>query len=139
MIVANNLDFRIGSSGSPTTLIDLSNKVSSCDLQLEKDSHDSSTFNNSGNRSFIGGLKSRSFDVEFNWDSTLHSHLNGLFDSDVAVDFQYGINGNGSGQPRVTGKIILFSIGAPQTVGDIKKVTCTFSVTGSVTEGTYAD
>jgi hypothetical protein len=133
-----NVDFQLGSNGSPTALVDLSSKVSSVDFQREQDLPDVTAFNGNGARAFAAGLTQGSFSVEFFWDATVDEQLNNLVGYTTAVDFQYGPDGSTSGKPKYTGKCFLSSLGNPATVGDVKKFSGEFTITGAVTRGTFA-
>lgn len=132
------VQFELGSNGTPTVLVDLSNKVSQVDFSREQDLPDVTAFNGNGARAFAAGLTQGSFSVEFFWDATVDAHLNGLVGYTTAVDFEYGPNGDGSGEPKYTGKAFLQSLSNPATVGDVKKFSAEFIVTGAVTRATYS-
>lgn len=133
-----NINFELGSNGSPTSLVDLSDKVSSIDFGREQDLPDVTAFNGNGARAFAAGLTQGSFSVEFFWDATIDAQLNGLIGYTTAVDFQYGPDGDTNGYRQYTGDCFLASLSTPQTVGDVKKFSAEFQVTGAITAGTYS-
>lgn len=137
--VGTQINFEIGSNGTPTTLVTtLSNKVSNVDFSRTQDLPDVTAFNGNGARAFAVGLNEGEFGVEFFWDATVDAHLNGLINYTTAISFQYGPDGSTSGYPKYTGSCFLSDLSTPQTVGDVKKFSATFKVTGSITRSTFA-
>lgn len=138
-IASLNINFEIGSNGSPTTLVtSLSNKTRSCDFSRTQDLPDATAFNGSGAKSFVAGLNEGEFALEFFWDSTVDSHLSGLIGYTTAVNFQYGPDGSTTGYPKYTGTCFLSNLSMPATVGDVKTITATFKPTGAITRGTFS-
>ena len=135
--VGLNLDFQIGSNGSPTTEVDISTKVKSVDFSRVQDVLDVTAFNGNGFRAFAVGLQEATFDVEVFWDTTVDTHLSGLVGYTTAVEFIYGPDGTTSTRPKYTGSVFLESLSIPATIGDIKVFTATFKATGTITRTTY--
>ena len=134
-----NINFEIGSNGSPTTLVTtLSNKTKSCDFTRTQDLPDVTAFNNSGAKAFAMGLNEGEFGLEFQWDATVDAHLNGLIGYATAVNFQYGPDGSTSGYPKYTGTLFVTNVSQPSTVGAEKMISATFKPTGTITRGTFA-
>lgn len=136
--ISLNNDFRLGSNGTPSTLVDLSTKVSQVEFNREQDLPDVTAFNGNGARAFAAGLTQGSFSVEFFWDATVDGQLNGLVGYTTPINFQYGPDGGDSGKVRYTGTCFISSLSNPATVGDVKKFSAEFTITGAVTRGTYA-
>lgn len=132
-----NVDFRLGSNGTPSTPVDLSNKVSQVDFNREQDLPEVTAFNGNGARAFAAGLTQGTFSVEFFWDAAVDAQLNGLVGYTTPVDFQYGPDGSTSTYPKYTGKAFLTSLSNPATVGDVKKFSAEFQITGAVTRATF--
>jgi hypothetical protein len=135
--VSLNVDFELGSNGTPSSLVDLSTKVSKVDFPREQDNLDVTAFNGNGTRAFAVGLSQGSFDVEFFWDTTVDGQIAGLLGYTTAVNFQYGPDGTTTGRPKYTGSCFLKSFTIPATIGEVKKFSGTFQVTGAVTRATY--
>lgn len=135
--VGLSINFELGSNGTPTTLVDLSTKVRSIEFGREQDLPDVTAFNGNGARAFAAGLTQGTFSVEFFWDATIDSHLNGLIGYTTAVDFQYGPDGDTSGYPQFTGDCFLMSLSTPQAVGDVKVFSAEFQATGAITRSTF--
>ena len=135
--VGLNIDFQLGSNGTPTTEVDLSTKVRTADFSRTQDLPDVTAFNGNGARAFAAGLTEGSFDMEFFWDSTIDAHLNGLVGYTTPVEFIYGPDGTTSTRPKYTGTVFLESLNNPATIGDVKVFSATFKVTGAVGRTTY--
>lgn len=135
--VGLNIDFQLGSNGTPTTEVDLSTKVRTADMTRNQDLPDVTAFNGNGARAFAAGLTEGSFDMEFFWDTTIDGHLNGLIGYTTPVEFIYGPDGTTSTRPKYTGTVFLESLTVPATIGDVKVFQATFKVTGAITRATY--
>jgi hypothetical protein len=135
--VGLNIDFQLGSNGTPTTEVDLSTKVKTADMTRNQDLPDVTAFNGNGARAFAAGLTEGSFDMEFFWDTTIDGHLNGLIGYTTAVEFIYGPDGTTSTRPKYTGTVFLESLTVPATIGDVKVFQATFKVTGAIVRTTY--
>lgn len=135
--VGLNIDFQLGSNGTPTTEVDLSTKVRTADMSRTQDLPDVTAFNGNGARAFAAGLTEGSFDVEFFWDTTIDGHLSALIGYTTAVEFIYGPDGTTSGNPKYTGSVFLEDLSIPATVGDVKVFNATFKITGAVTRTVY--
>lgn len=136
--VSRTIDFRIGSNGTPTTLVDLSAKTTEASLNREADLPEATTFNSGNARSYAAGLTNATIEATFMWDATIDAHLKALVGYGTPVSFQHGEIGNTSGYPKATGSCFLQSLDKPQQVGDIMSIGASFQVTGAITDGTYA-
>lgn len=135
--VGLNVNFTLGSNGSPTTPVDLSTKVSSIDFGREQDLPDVTAFGTTGSRAYAAGLTSGTFKVELFWDATVDAHMNGLIGYQTAVNFVFGPDGSTSGYRKYTGTCFLKSLGEPIKVGEVKKFSMDFQITGAITATTY--
>ncbi len=135
--VAKLLDFRLGSNGTPTTLVDVSNKVSDIKTNRGADTPEVTAFNGSGAKDYAAGLTEGSLSVEFFYDATLDTHLNGVLGYDTPINFQLGGLGPATGNPKKTGTCILKKLDDPRKVGDVMKLSAEFQVSGPITSGTY--
>ena len=132
-------DFRLGSNGTPTTLVDLSDEVETITPNYEQDVVDVTTFNGNGARAFTPGLTQGTFSVTFNYSQTVYNQIAGLLGYRTLIDFQHGINGNANGQPKDTGKCFLSSFEAGGgAVGDKMVISAEFQISGPVTRATYS-
>jgi hypothetical protein len=135
--VAKLLDFRLGSFGTPTTLVDVSGKISDVKINRGADTPEVTAFNGSGAKDYAAGLTEGSFSVDFFYDATLDTHLNGLLGYDTPVNFQYGGLGAATGLPKKTGACLLKKLDDPRKVGDVMKFSAEFQVSGPIASGTY--
>lgn len=135
--VGLNVDFQLGSNGTPTTEVDISTKTRKVDFPRDQDILDTTAFNGNGFRAFAVGLQQATFSCEFFWDTTIDTHLSGLVGYTTAVEFIYGPDGTTSGRPKYTGTCFLKSLSIPATIGEIKVFTAEFQLTGTITRGTY--
>lgn len=135
--VGLNIDFQVGSNGTPTVKVDLSTKVKTADFPREQDVPDVTAFNGNGFRQFAVGLQQGTFECEFFWDTTIDTHLSGLLGYTTAVDFIYGPDGTTTGRPKYTGTAFLKTLSDPATVGDVKTFKGTFQITGTITRAVY--
>lgn len=134
--VGLSIDFQIGSNGTPTTEVDRSTYVRSVDFKRTMDVPDTTPFGVTA-RTYAAGLSDATFTVEFFWDTTIDTHMNGLIGYTTAVEFIYGPDGTTSGRPKYTGTVFLKDLSAPTTVGDVKVFTAEFQATGAITRTTY--
>lgn len=135
--VSLNLDFQIGSNGTPTTEVDISTKVKSVDFPREQDLLDVTAFGTTGFRSFAVGLQAATFTVEMFWDTTIDTHMNGLMGYTTQVEWIFGPDGTTSGRPKYTGFAFLKSLSNPVAVGEIKLFTAEFQISGIISRTTY--
>lgn len=131
-----NGDFRFGSNGTPSSLVNNSSKTKSVDFPREQDTLDATALG-STSRNYVVGLSSATLKAEMFWDSTLDAQIQGLIGYATAVTFNYGPDGSTTGYPKYSGSAFLKSAGTPIEVGGVKMVTVDFQITGDVTRGTY--
>jgi hypothetical protein len=108
-------------------------------LEEEVENHETTTFSNDS-KTYIIGLDDATFDVTFEYSTTLMTHLQGAkrgLSAGGSLSFQYGPAGTASGNIQYTGECYIASISTPTPVGDKIEVTVSFQVTGGVTQGTY--
>lgn len=124
------------SAGTP---VDLTAFVTSVSLELEKQVFDTTVFGNVGSRSKITGLKDGKFSVVFFNDTTVQTHLVGLWGvaSGTTHTFTYGPQGSGTGARRITGECIFPKIGIAAVVDDVERLPSDFECTGTVTIDTF--
>lgn len=133
--VGLNIDFQLDNTSG--TLVDLSVKTSSIDFGREQDLPEVTAFNGNGARAFAAGLTQGSFSCEFFWDATIDAHLNSLIGHTTALEFVYGPDGSTGGYRKYTGSCFMKSLSTPQQVGEVKKFSAEFQITGAVTATTY--
>lgn len=134
--VGLNIDWQIGSNGTPTTEVDRSSYVRSADFSRVQDVLDTTPFNVTA-KTYAVGLMDNTFSIEYFWDTTIDTHMQALLGYTTAVEFIYGPDGTTTGRPKFTGTVFLKSLSAPTTIGEVKVFTCEFQCTGAVTRTTY--
>jgi hypothetical protein len=135
--VGLNVDFQLGSNGTPTVKVDISTKTRTVDFPREQDVLDVTAFNGNGFRAFAVGLQQATFSCEFFWDTTIDTHLAGLVGYTTAVDFIYGPDGTTTGRPKYTGTAFMKSLSIPATIGEIKVFSAEFQISGTITRTVY--
>lgn len=93
-------------------------------------------------RKWRQGLVNGTMQVTGLWDDTTdtgsHTVLQGLSGLEVPTGFEAGPEGNGSGAVKLSGDCVLGSYEWSSEVGDMVMFTATFSISGSVTVGTFS-
>lgn len=138
MAVTAGKDAKFLLDNAAGSLTDLSTYVTSVDLTLDNQIHDTSTLG-VGSRSKITGIKDGKFSVKFFNDPTLQTHLVGLWGlaSGTTSTFSFGPQGNTAGMRRITGECILASLPIGADVNDVESITASFECTGAVTIDTF--
>lgn len=135
--VAQDTYFAFGSNGSTATEVDRSEYFDEISMPREMDEVDTTAFGNSGNRSFLPGLKEATFTASGNWDTTIDAHLEGIFDNQDTVEFEYCPIANTSGNVKYTGSFFLTSYEAGSaSVGEKSRFSITARITTAVTRTT---
>lgn len=136
--VAQLVQFKFGTSGSPSSNTDRSTYFDSITFPRESEEVETTAFGNAGNRTFLPGLKGATIQASGNYDGTIGAHIDAIFDGQTVVTFEYGpINGS-NGSPKYTGSMFVsnFEIGA--AVGEKIPFSMTCRITTAVTLGTYS-
>ncbi len=137
MGVAKSTVLKIGSAGTPSTLVDISTKTSGVKFPREADAVESTAFQAAGNaKTFLVGLINGQLSFEVNYDATIDAQLAGLLGVD-AVSFEYGPEGSTTGYTKYTGTFVLTKYEPPATVGQLIKGSVELQLTGQVTRTTY--
>jgi hypothetical protein len=138
MQAGKNLDFQLGSTGSPAVLVDLSNKVQTAGLDIERDLLEANRFNNSGAKSNLKGLYGGKFPVTFFYDATVYTQMLNAVLGDNTVNIQFGPEGSTSGKPKYTGAVHIHKISKPVEVNKVMVFTTDVTLDGVLSTGTYA-
>lgn len=136
--VSQDVQFKFGTSGSPSSPTDRSTYFTSVNFPRSADEVDVTAYGNNGNRVFLPGLKGAEFSAEGLYDGTIGAHIDAIFDGQTTVNFEYGPITDSTGSPKYTGTAFVktWEIGAP--VGEANKFSVTFRINSAVTLGTYA-
>lgn len=134
--VTINTVIKFGSSGSESTLVDYSSKFSDFDFPRQQDLKDNTPFNSAAH-TYAVGLSDATFKGTAFWDTAFDAILNALIGDLTPINFEYGPDGNTTGNAKYTGTMFIKSIGNPVKVGDLKTVPVEFQVSGAITRATY--
>lgn len=135
--VAKSVQFKFGTHGTPGTPTDRSTYFDDVKFPRESAEVETTAFGNSGNRTFLPGLKGATFTGSGFYDGTIGAHIDAIYDGLDIVNFEYGPVDGENGSPKYTGTMFVtnFEIGA--AVGEKIPFSVTFRVTSTVTLGTY--
>lgn len=125
-----------------STLRNLSSNLTSVSFARQNDTHDSTTYGQTGH-TFIAGLTNGTINLEGFWDDTASTGTATVLDSLLAlgattVGFEYGPEGSGSGAVKYSGECILQSLDYSSPVADLVTFSATLQISGAVTVGTYS-
>lgn len=136
--VSQDVQFKFGTFASAGTPTDRSTYFTSVNFPRAADEVDVTAYGNAGNKVFLPGLKGAEFTAEGNYDGTIGSHIDLIFDGQTTVNFEYGPISDTTGDPKYTGTMFVrdFNIGDP--VGGANKFRVTFRVNSAVTLSTYS-
>jgi hypothetical protein len=91
-------------------------------------------------KAYILGLDEASFEVEFDYGTTILAHLQGIKRGLTAVgsvSFRYGPAGSTSGMIQYTGECYITNIKVGSPIG-LNTITASFQITGTLTQDTYS-
>ena len=126
-----------GTQSAPTSLTDFSAKTISVEASFEAEQVESTTFGD-GYREYEQSFKNATIEVEYKYDATIYGQLFDIYNNGTTVDFQYGPNGEGSGEAEITGSMFITEIGLPAEIGELLTLPVTWQVTGAVTFDTFS-
>ena len=131
--------FFLDTSGG--VLTNVSTSVDSVELPEELDLLDVTTFG-ATSKQYIVGFADAKLTFSGPWDRTIAQMLGALKaafrDGTLAsATFEYGPEGNSSGDVRYTGESVMVNVTKNSAVKDAVKYEAEFQVTGNVTENTY--
>lgn len=120
---------------------DISEHLTNVSFPRQQDTHDSTTFGQTGH-TFIGGLTNGTFSLQGFWDKTAVSGsatvLDGLIVEGTPVAWEYGPEGGTTGDIKYSGNGIVQSVDYASPVADLVTFAATIQISGAVTTGTYA-
>lgn len=123
--------FKIGTAADPATTQDLSQYGNSVGLTLSRDASEVTTFA-LGSKQYIPGLKDATVPFEGPHDSVSDQLMWDLYDQGVIVDFEYFPAGEGTGNPKFTGKMFVTSYEVSSEISDANATSGEFQCTGDV-------
>lgn len=125
-----------------STLRDISIYLTSVALNQSNDTHDDTTFGATGH-TFVAGLTNGKITLNGLWDKTASTGSNTVLQSllglgTTTVGFEYGPEGNTTGNVKYSGECVLESYDQSAPVADLVSFTAVLQISGAVTDGTFA-
>ncbi len=141
-----NARIGLGTSGAPTTLVDVSTAINEVGMPRSADQVETTTLG-ATDKTFIPGFKDNTINLSGRYSggtNEIDDQLSALFTNDVLVNFAYwpvgfptAIGGAASAaQPKFTGQGYITGYDITSGVGDAVNFTATLMVVGAVTRGT---
>lgn len=128
-------DFRIGSSGAPSTATAISDALTDVSFPRSIETAETTSFGSNA-KTYIVGLSDATISVSGRFDATYDAQLAGLVGVD-SVAFSYGPAGSTVGFIRYNGTCVLTSYEVSAPIGDVVSFSAEFQVTGAITRTTY--
>jgi predicted secreted protein len=124
-----------------STLRAIGVNLTSSSLNWSNDQHDTTTYGQTGH-TFVAGLTNATIDLAGFWDDTASTGSATVLDSLVGllsttVAWEWGPEGNGSGDVKYSGEAILVNVNHSAPVADLVTFTAQLQVSGAVTKGTF--
>lgn len=123
-----------------TTLQTLSTYITSTDWNPTQDTHDDTTYGNTGH-TFRGGLTNGTITINGFWDKTATTGpdavLTGLLSVKTPVAYAFGPDGNASGKVKKSGNCLLNSYSVSAPVADLVTFSAQFNLSGAVATGVF--
>lgn len=114
------------------TLRDISEYLTSAGLPRDVDLAESSGLGQE-DKTFVAGLRGATIPFDGSWDPTVDGYLAPLLGFEPAVEFQYFPAGEGTGNVKYSGSVLLGSYESGSDIGSVGKISGSFTVTGAVT------
>jgi hypothetical protein len=145
--VSFNGEFQMGTSGTPTVLVDYTASVKSVKFTRNGETLDVTTFANNAKK-YVKGLTDASLDIEFFASTAMITALQNLLGyTEGGASWQFGPEGTTAGQYKITQTgtlntstgvgLICESVDTPVEIGGVLMCSATFKVSGALTFGTY--
>jgi hypothetical protein len=129
-----NATFKIGSSGTPGTVVDISTGLTDVTFPRSIETAETTAFGSTA-KSYVVGLTDATISISGTFDATFDAQLAGLAGVDT-VSFEYSPAGTTTGYIKYSGTCVMTSYEVSSTVGDVVKAKADFQVTGAITRGT---
>jgi hypothetical protein len=116
----------------------INDHVKSCTLTLQSDSVESTAMGVNW-KSFLGGLKSGTLDIEWNDDvasSSVDATLWPLFGTVVTFETRLDAGSVSTSNPKFTGSVLINQHGIGGSVGDLASKKTTYPTTGAIARAT---
>lgn len=126
-----------GTNGAVSSLTDFTSKTMAVNPSFNQDEADATVFGNDY-RDYESTFKNATISATYKYDTTVWGQLTAIYNGGDSVDFELGPTGTASTNAKITGAMVITSIGSPINVGDIIKFDVSFRVNGSVTFGAFS-
>jgi hypothetical protein len=125
--------FKLGTSATPTTVVDYSTYFHVVQFPQTRDTAETTTFGSLA-KSFIPGLRDTTMTADAYYSTTLDSAMSDIFYNNAVVTFNYAPAGVGVvGTPLYTGTCFCTHFESDSDVGGVGKVSVHFQITGTPT------
>lgn len=121
---------------SAGTLTDISARLDNVSFPEAIDTLAAHTFGDSS-KEWVMGLKGATFSISGPWDSTIETHLRGIYGSSSSKTFNFGPEGNTAGNVKLSGECHLTNFTRSNSVEGRVDFSAELIVTGDVTAGTF--
>ena len=114
------------------TLRDATSVTDSVNFSNNADTAEVSTFG-ATTKAYVVGLIDASLGVGGPWDATFDGYYNGVLGYETARDWEYGPEGNASGDIKYSGTALCSNYSFSSGIGGAVTYSATWTVTGTVT------
>lgn len=125
-----------GTNGAVSVNTDFTSKTRSVSMSNSREEVDATTFGDSY-RDYEASFSNSTITVQYKSDTTLYSQLGAIYNGLDTVTFELGPTSIVATNPKITGSMVMTSLGLPYNVGDLQVFDVTWRVTGAVTFGVF--
>lgn len=118
-------------------LTDISQYITSITFSPSADTNEVTTLGDTS-KEYIAGLKDATISIEGIFDPAVDEILNAALGSESTKSFEYGPQGETTGNVKYTGECICTSYEVETGVDGAGTFSADFQVSGTITRGTYA-
>lgn len=119
------------------TLVDLSTYINSVGYPREVNALETTTLGKTA-KTYIVGLSDGTVSIGGPWDATLDAHMAGIFGVTATKTYEYGPQGNSTGEVKYTGEAILTSYEVSGEVDGVVEWSGELQLSDAQTRGTWA-
>ena len=127
---------KIDTAASGNASADISDNCDTCEFSIDQEVQDITTFG-ANSRGFIPGLRNATISLGGPQDDDVDTVFMGGNEPTDGRDFEYGPEGETSGDRQYACKAIMTGYNPASGVGDAARWTAELQVTGDVSLGTY--
>lgn len=126
------------------TLTDISSKLTNVDMPREAELLETTTFQATA-KTYIVGFKDNKISLQGRWDAAIDAQLAAILGegqptgqtANEGFDFEYGPEGDDTGDTKYTGKAVLVKFQKTSAINAVSGFTAELQITGDVTRSTY--